>query len=216
MLEIYGIIYKVVNKINKKLYIGLTTKSLEDRKIVHFNHSKYGSKLYFHNAIRKYGKENYEWSEIDSADTKEDLIYLEKYWIHFWNTNKQGYNLTLGGDGIFGYKHTEENKENIGKAHLGNTYGSGNKGIPKSEKGKENMRKAKLGNTYGSGNKGISKSEECKANMRKPKSEEHKANMRKAHLGKPLSEEHKANLRKARLLYLQKRKQIGFDNNLFS
>jgi hypothetical protein len=39
----------------------------------------------------------------------------EKYWIKFYNSMDQnvGYNLTAGGDGTFGKKHSDETKEKI-------------------------------------------------------------------------------------------------------
>jgi len=56
-----GIVYKVKNKINDKIYIGITTKSLNKRKNQHeyvaFNRN---SKYLFHKALRKYGADNFE------------------------------------------------------------------------------------------------------------------------------------------------------------
>ena len=50
------IIYKATNTANGKIYIGLTTLSLERRKIEHFWKANSSNKPYhFYNAIRKYG-----------------------------------------------------------------------------------------------------------------------------------------------------------------
>jgi len=52
------IIYKATNKNNNKSYIGKTIHSLHQRQTEHFNDAfNHNSKSYFHNALRKYGKE---------------------------------------------------------------------------------------------------------------------------------------------------------------
>lgn len=52
-----GIIYRAINKINGKGYIGLTTRSLQERKDEHIKSARIESdNYYFHKAIRKYGE----------------------------------------------------------------------------------------------------------------------------------------------------------------
>jgi hypothetical protein len=97
------IIYRVLNKVNGKSYIGLTTLTLGDRKQKHWTNSKNPNKnnkqaLYL--AIQKYGWDNFEWQELCSALTKEDLIELEKQFIQEYDSYKNGYNNTLGGEGV--------------------------------------------------------------------------------------------------------------------
>lgn len=58
---------------NGKVYIGQTTKLLSERFQAHVNAAKSGSNLKLSRAIRKYGKESFVISEIDSAETKEEL-----------------------------------------------------------------------------------------------------------------------------------------------
>lgn len=58
-------IYKVTCKITGKIYIGQTTQSLAQRKREHTSRSKKGSNTYFHNAIRKYGKDSFIWEVLD-------------------------------------------------------------------------------------------------------------------------------------------------------
>jgi group I intron endonuclease len=97
----YGIIYKVTNKINGKIYIGLTTRTLKDRKKDHIRKAKYEKGFYFHNAIRKYGEENFIWKQIDKSTCKSKLSKLEIFYIGKYNSSnrKFGYNSTLGGEG---------------------------------------------------------------------------------------------------------------------
>jgi len=113
------IIYKITNKINGKVYIGQTIKSLSSRFKTHLN-EKY-QKFAIHRAIEKYGKENFDIVQIDSAVTKEDLNKKEIYWISFYNSmNKDfGYNLKEGGNSSV---LCEESRKKIAKTHLGKKY----------------------------------------------------------------------------------------------
>jgi len=112
-----GIVYIFTNLINNKKYIGITTKTLEERYKYHLWGINNGS--YFHNALRKYGVENFKLEILDKANSENELKEKEIYWIKFYNSRKQGYNLTNGGDGVWGYKHTEETKEYLRKVNSG-------------------------------------------------------------------------------------------------
>jgi len=96
----YGIIYKATNKINNKIYIGQTTQSLEDR--IYFHKYRAYNELnvthtHFINAIRKYGINNFIWEVIDEANTQEELNEKEIYWIKYYNSIENGYNIQPGG-----------------------------------------------------------------------------------------------------------------------
>jgi group I intron endonuclease len=107
-----GVVY-LISFPNKKKYVGITTTSLKERKQSHISH-KNTSNLPVHNAIAKYGKE-VEWKIIDKANNWDDLCKLEIKYINIFKSHidEKGYNLTTGGDGTVGYKHSKEsNKEN--------------------------------------------------------------------------------------------------------
>ena len=95
-----GLIYKATNIINGKSYIGLTTRTLEERKAEHY-YSAINQKdnFPFHKAIAKYGIQNFKWEIIeDNIFDKDILAEKEKYWIKQYNTFSQyGYNATPGG-----------------------------------------------------------------------------------------------------------------------
>ena len=96
----YGIIYKVTNKINGKVYIGQTIRTLAERIYYHYyraDHEPEVTKTHFINAIRKYGKDNFLWEEIDFANSQSELNEKEKYWIQFYNSVEYGYNIQAGG-----------------------------------------------------------------------------------------------------------------------
>lgn len=106
----YGIVYKATNEINGKSYVG-QTKNLEQRKQQHL---KTGT--YFHNALKKYGFDNFKWEVIENCNSKNELNEMEFHYIKQYNTFVPcGYNLTSGGEGILEYKHTNEIKEKISK-----------------------------------------------------------------------------------------------------
>ena len=111
-----GIIYKVENLITSKVYIGKTIQSLEKRRNAHLVKSK-KSNTYFHNSIRKYGFENFEWTILEEA-SRDQLDNLERNYISEYKSNIKefGYNLTNGADGCLGYKCTEEQIENRRRA----------------------------------------------------------------------------------------------------
>lgn len=108
------IIYKITNNVNKKAYIGQTTRSLSVRKIEHVKNIKtYNHPLY--NSMRKYGKHNFSWDILYECESKDELNTMEHHYIlHYKSTDRAfGYNLTLGGEGSTGYKHTEDTKANF-------------------------------------------------------------------------------------------------------
>jgi group I intron endonuclease len=110
-------IYKITNKINNKIYIGFTSKTLEERfkEHVHKSNKNTENKTYFHKAIKKYGKENFI---IEVLDTSNDGDYclnvLEPYYINLYNSrdNNIGYNIGVGGEGGDNYSNNP-NKEII-------------------------------------------------------------------------------------------------------
>lgn len=120
-----GIVYKVTNTINGKVYIGKTTKTLKQRKYVHKSYSKKdtsGKKVIFHNAIKKYGWENFKWEVLCECDDYNLLGIRETMKIIVNNSHYldgYGYNMTYGGEGCLGYKHSKEAKEKISKSKTG-------------------------------------------------------------------------------------------------
>lgn len=94
-----GYIYKITNKINQKIYIGQTSKTLEQRWREHKYDCKKGKTYPLYRAFRKYGINNFEMELIEKCKT-EELNSRESYWINFYDTYRNGYNATLGGEGV--------------------------------------------------------------------------------------------------------------------
>lgn len=140
----FGIIYKITNKINGKSYIGQTTLILEERMTKHF--SKNSGCPIMEKAIKKYGKDNFD-IEILGTFLEELLDLAEIAAIKEYGTlSPNGYNLTEGGGRggklsketrlkmslivkeryrdktkhpFFGKHHSKKAKEKISKANLG-------------------------------------------------------------------------------------------------
>lgn len=104
-----GIIYCYTNLINNKKYIGQTTNPLK-RHTAHLSSSKIkslrkDSKTPIHNAIRKYGINNFSYSVVemkccsDNRLLQKSLDEKERYYIELLNTTNKhyGYNILSGG-----------------------------------------------------------------------------------------------------------------------
>jgi hypothetical protein len=88
-----GIIYKITNLINNKIYIGLTKKKIEER----FSQHKRNNKSLISKAIKKYKKTNFIIEELYFSFSREDLEEKEIYFIKYFNSmSPNGYNLTSG------------------------------------------------------------------------------------------------------------------------
>ena len=96
-----GIIYKVTNKENGKIYIGQTIQTLNERKNKHYYKARQEEyTTHFINALRKYPEEVFTWEIIDEEETQEALDEKEKYWIAYYNSVEEGYNTKDGGQTI--------------------------------------------------------------------------------------------------------------------
>ena len=126
------IIYKAVNKLNGKVYIGKTILSLHQRKTGHLNYvNNQNSETYFHRAIRKHGADNFEWSIIQTCITETHLSLAEQAYIELYNMNGiKLYNMTEGGDGVrlcgekngfYGKKHSQETIDHWYEVRKGKT-----------------------------------------------------------------------------------------------
>ena len=112
-------VYKVTNKVNNKVYIGITNKGAGARFKQHLFDAEHGSQYRFHRAIRKYGKENFEVSIIAFCNNADELKENEiKFISEYESMNPdKGYNMTEGGDGTFGRVCTLETRLKISEAN---------------------------------------------------------------------------------------------------
>ena len=111
-------IYRILNTISKKVYIGITTyKDVKKRWNQHIQTASINKGCpALRDAFHKYGIKNFEFSVIlicfDEDRFKYEIEYIKKY----NSVAPNGYNLTNGGQGGGGFKgkkHTEEVKNRI-------------------------------------------------------------------------------------------------------
>ena len=86
-------IYMYENKLNHKKYIGQSV-NIERRKKEHLNYPSPYSK--FDNHLSKLGEDNFIFSILEECEIRE-LDEKEKYWIKYYNSIQEGYNLICGG-----------------------------------------------------------------------------------------------------------------------
>lgn len=140
------IIYKTINLINDKIYIGQDSKN---------NPNYLGSGKILKYAIRKYGKENFKKEILGECETIEELNELEKYWINKLNSTNHniGYNISYGGQigGMIGLKHSEETKKEFSLKRQGKLIGdkNGMYGKKHSDESKKKMGNPKNGDKNG-------------------------------------------------------------------
>ena len=195
------IIYKITNKINNKIYVGQTIRSICDRWCAHKSDTTRRIDRPLYSAFTKYGIENFAielLEELPADSTQEDLDNCERKWISNLQTiSPNGYNLALGGRGRGSVSNETRQKMSLAKI--------GKKRRPYSEETRKRLSIA---------NKGKKLSEEHKAkatanlnvkgkppwNKGIPQTEEVKKKLSAAKTGKklgPTSEETKIKLREA-------------------
>lgn len=104
------IVYKHTNKINGKLYIGITSVDVKSR---WKNGNGYNRQSYFYNAIQKYGWENFDHEILFDNLSKNDACIKEAEMIAYYKSNEKefGYNIASGGfSGNRGLQRTDEQK----------------------------------------------------------------------------------------------------------
>jgi len=111
-----ALIYMHYNIISDKAYIGLTTKTMSARFASHLKCADRQPIYHFHKALSKYPRNS--WISVileDNINCKIELYKKEQQWIKYYNTYKEGYNMTKGGEGTLGMAtyFDSENKETI-------------------------------------------------------------------------------------------------------
>ncbi len=141
-------IYKVVNLINGKVYIGYTN-DFDVRKKNHINQTK-KKKTIFHKALFKYGLDNFEWIILYQSKEKDHTLkVMENYFISEFNSMLPfGYNTCQGGGGgtiseksLYRMKH---DNPMVKLRHNNGTFKKGNKPITYDDTN-EKKRVSKLG-----------------------------------------------------------------------
>ena len=171
-------VYQHKNKINGKIYIGITMQIPEKR--WGRNGCNYKSSPHFYSAIQKYGWNNFEHNILFINLTKEEACLKEEELIKEFNSmnREYGYNSTSGGD-IF--VMNEETKQKISQALVGN---QNNLGHSCSEEKKKKISEAQKGREFTEEHK--QKLSEAAKNRHVPCSEEKKQTLKEKSHKKPV------------------------------
>lgn len=111
------IVYRIYDKLTGKNYIGQTSQPLHKRIYGHLH----SNKSIIGKAMAECGQSNFDVSVVDVCETKEDADKAEKFWIKFYDSVNNGYNIHEGGTPdkkwmdkmrekqmVEGYKHSEK------------------------------------------------------------------------------------------------------------
>lgn len=156
-------IYVITNTVNAKQYIGITNDL--KRRWGRHRQAKDGQLL--HKAILKHGVDAFVFTHFANAFDVDAAKSIERMLIADHNTlSPNGYNLTEGGDGTFGYKHTDASKAQSRAANVQTWANPELRAatalkISQAKKGKPNGRKGQP-----SGRKGIAHTDEHTAHIR--------------------------------------------------
>ena len=125
-----------------KVYVGVTKQKPENR----WNGGKgYRTNKRFHNAITKYGWDNFTHEIVADGLTEREAVELETELIKRFNSanKKYGYNVALGG-----HNQSEETRKKIGETRRARGVTSPNKGRKLSEETKRKLSEAHTGRRY--------------------------------------------------------------------
>lgn len=183
MSNYYNCIYLYTNKVNNKKYVGQTidfNKRHSSHISTSFNPNSVSYNLPFHNAIRKYGIDNFDIKILAHDIPTQDLMNeYEVFFIKRYNTmanTGHGYNISSGG--ASGNKFAGKTEEEM---------------IEIRERMVKNRKTILKGENHPHFGKTITEEHKTKlreANLGKVVSEETKRKISESHKGKPKSKEH--------------------------
>lgn len=149
-------IYKIINLVNDKVYVGQTWQTIHIRFSKHKSPSEKGC-IKLHNAFNKYGRDNFKIELITFCSTQKIADELEVYFINKYDSIKNGYNIREGGSRG---KWSEESKKKLSQARKGKPHP--HKGRIISEKNRLELSERNKNNTY---HLGKTHSDEAKKKM---------------------------------------------------
>lgn len=172
-----GCVYLVTNKVNGRLYVGMTVRVLRQRKYEHKSHAAQGANDVFARAIRKYSFEKFSWRVLYRSNDRALLEKAERRHIKNKNTRvPNGYNLVDGGYGSDSYDVSDVTKAKISKTLTG-------KKASLATRRKMSETHKKRHKKLGGHSEATRKKQSLAAQKRTPMSEETKEKIRKSVTG---------------------------------
>lgn len=110
----FGEIYIIKNFVNDKIYIGQTVTGSQNRFTQHLNEAfakdRKEYNYYLSKAIRKYGKEAFDFAILADNVPKDDLDLIEEHYIDMYNSSDPdiGYNVSIGGNDTSRFEEYQE------------------------------------------------------------------------------------------------------------
>lgn len=148
-------VYRIVNLVNSKVYIGSTAQSFKKRGVQHYSDLVRGvhKNSYLKHSWNKYGEKNFKFEIVEFCDS-QDTLTREQYWLDFTKSYDKtvGYNINPLASGTPNMVREVIEKR---RQTMLRKYASGelvspfkgkpawNKGQPMTEAWKQNLRKPK-------------------------------------------------------------------------
>lgn len=108
-------VYMITNLVNGKIYIGKTNNP-QKRRLEHYRLSS-AHTYYLYRSMKKHGVENFSFEVFEEHETEAEALEAEVFWIAYYKSiGAQLMNMTAGGEGTSGYKHTDETRKKISAA----------------------------------------------------------------------------------------------------
>ena len=206
------LVYSIKNTVNNKEYIGLTTRTLEERWKQHIYESNKQDSWEWNtplgNAIKKYGKDSFEVFVLEECSSETELKLKEIQFIKDRKSlaSENGYNLSFGGDGRLGYKLSDETKRKIGEGNKGKTYTA--ESLEKMSVAAKKRSVGKLSPMDGKKHTDETKKKISEAFKGRIHSEESKKKCSESQKGIKKSPQSVEKMRNSLKLYYQKKKQL--------
>lgn len=147
------IVYKIHNKITNLCYIGFTSHTIKQRWQRHYKNAVlYNGKSKFYDAIQQFSDvRDWHLEELDHFDNAFFAKVAEIYYIDKFDSYKNGYNSTMGGDGIIGHHapSPKKGKKNIISEESRKRMSEAGKNRAKiSEETRDKMSKSRTGRKH--------------------------------------------------------------------